>query len=105
MHIPQPSPSSAILPVGGIGAGLHHFAGVSWDVLMPYTILGTGLMVYSHFRLIRGQQVMQGREFAMTGPRQSNPSLETARQPLSGLKPPRLTDRLENLVIAWENIQ
>ncbi len=58
MHILQPSPTSAILPVGGVDAGLHHFIGVSWDILIPYTIVGAALMVYSHVRLIQGQKVM-----------------------------------------------
>lgn len=59
MHIPQMSPTAAVLRVSGLDATLHEVAGVNWHVLLPYTALGGGLMVYSQVRLLRGQHVLK----------------------------------------------
>ena len=58
MHIPQTTPVASITPISGVDAVLHGFVGVSWHVLMPYTVLGAGLMAYSQARLLKGQYVL-----------------------------------------------
>ena len=58
MHIPQTTQLGTIAPLSGAGLSLHEFAGVSWHVLMPYTLLGAGLMSYSQYRLLRGQRAL-----------------------------------------------
>lgn len=58
MHVPQSSinPATTILPLTGIDSGVHKFVGVSWHVLMPYTVIGVGLIVYCQIRLMLGQR-------------------------------------------------
>ena len=46
----------SVTPVPGVDIALHTFLGITWDILLPYTILGVGLMVYSQTRLLRGQR-------------------------------------------------
>ena len=59
MHIPQTTtPIASVTPISSLDAVLHGFVGVSWHVLMPYTILGAGLMAYSQARLIQGQHAL-----------------------------------------------
>ena len=58
MQILQSSttPTSTILPITGVDASIHKFVGVSWRILIPYTIVGIGLMIYCQIRLLRGQR-------------------------------------------------
>lgn len=50
----------AITPItGGIDLSLHTFLGVSWSLLLPYTLFGLVLMAYSHSRLMKGQFQMK----------------------------------------------
>lgn len=58
MHIPQTTPTATVIRASGLDATLHEVAGINWHVLLPYTVFGAGLMVYSQFRLVRGQRVM-----------------------------------------------
>lgn len=59
MHVPQVSLEASVAPTSALDAGLHKFVGLSWHVLLPYTILGGVLMLYSQSRLVRGQKVMR----------------------------------------------
>lgn len=59
MTLPQPSPAAAIVPMSGLTAAVHSFADVSWHILMPYTIVGVCIMVYSQVRLERGQYALK----------------------------------------------
>jgi hypothetical protein len=64
MHIPQTTPLGSVAPLSGVDLSLHEFVGLSWHVLMPYTLLGGGLMFYSQYRLLRGQRALK-RESAV----------------------------------------
>jgi hypothetical protein len=57
MHIPQTNPLPSLGPVSSSTIVIHKLAGLSWHVLMPYTLLGAGLMVYSQVRFMRGQRL------------------------------------------------
>ncbi|HXE10359.1 MAG TPA: hypothetical protein VN554_02940 [Verrucomicrobiae bacterium] len=71
MQIPQMSPTAAVLRVSGLDATLHEVAGVNWHVLLPYTALGGGLMVYSQVRLLRGQHVLKRQLVAQPAKKRS----------------------------------
>jgi hypothetical protein len=58
MHIPQTTPVASIAPLSGAEVTLHEFVGLSWHVLMPYSLFGGGLIIYSHAKLLRGQRVL-----------------------------------------------
>lgn len=58
MQIPQMTLVSSITPVPSVDVTLHELVGVSWHILMPYTVIGVGLMTYSQVRLVRGQRVL-----------------------------------------------
>jgi hypothetical protein len=58
MQIPSNIPVSTIIPISGADAALHTFIGVSWHILLPYTVFGALLMAYSQSRLIRGQRMI-----------------------------------------------
>lgn len=58
MQIPQMTPVASIVPLTSFDATLHQLVGVSWHVLIPYTVLGAGLMTYSQARLVRGQRAL-----------------------------------------------
>lgn len=49
----------SLTPVTAVDLSLHTFLGVSWLVLLPYTLFGAVLMVYSQSRLIRGQRQLK----------------------------------------------
>jgi len=59
MHVPTTSAVTNLGPVSSVNVAVHEITGVSWHVLMPYTLLGGGLMIYSQARLMRGQRVMK----------------------------------------------
>ena len=56
MYTPSNFTVLGIAPVTAADLSLHTFVGVSWHILLPYTLLGVGLMVYSHHRLMRGER-------------------------------------------------
>jgi hypothetical protein len=56
MHIPQTTPTPTIAPITGVDLGLHRFIGLSWHVLMPYTLFGACLVIYSQTRLALGER-------------------------------------------------
>ena len=59
MQVPHTiTPLTTLGPISGLDASLHEVVGVSWHILMPYTLLGAALMLYSQTRLLRGQHVM-----------------------------------------------
>ncbi len=59
MNVPQASIASAVVPTSTADIVLHNFIGLSWHILMPYTIFGAGLMIYSQYRLTRGQYALK----------------------------------------------
>jgi hypothetical protein len=63
MHVPQTTLVSNIVPVsGGVDVTLHNLVGLSWEILIPYTILGLGLMAYGQIRLARGERMLNGQQ-------------------------------------------
>ncbi len=60
MQVPQPQISlvSSVMPVSSTDVALHELVGISWHMLIPYTILGVGLMTYGQVRLVRGQRAL-----------------------------------------------
>lgn len=53
-----PINSSATMGLAHIAAldiSLHTLLGISWLILLPYTIFGACLMVYSQAKLLHGQ--------------------------------------------------
>jgi hypothetical protein len=62
MHIPQTTPIASIAPLSGAEVTLHEFVGLSWHVLMPYSLFGGGLIIYSHVKLLRGQRVLNQQQ-------------------------------------------
>jgi hypothetical protein len=62
MHIPQTTPVASIAPLSGAEVTLHEFVGLSWHVLMPYSLFGGGLIIYSHVKLLRGQRVLNRQQ-------------------------------------------
>ncbi len=49
----------SITPITTIDLSLNTFLGISWFVLLPYTVFGIMLMVYGHGRLVRGQRALK----------------------------------------------
>lgn len=66
MQIPQPqiSLASSVVPVSSTDIALHDLIGVSWHMLIPYTVVGIGLMTYGQFRLVRGQKALLNKRGA-----------------------------------------
>jgi len=57
MHILRPTPVTNIAPLSASTAlPIHQFTGISWHILMPYSILGALIMIFSHVRLVIGQR-------------------------------------------------
>lgn len=67
MYTPTHTFFGSLTPVTGVDLSLHTFVGVSWHVLLPYTVFGAALMVYSQSRFLRGQHVLK-REGVLAGP-------------------------------------
>lgn len=59
MYIPHTTIIGALKPLPGVDVALHGFLGLSWDILLPYTILGAVIMIYSQTNLIRGQRALK----------------------------------------------
>jgi len=62
MYTPLHTFGTSILPVASVDVTLHTFLGVSWMILLPYTIFGAALMIYSQSRLMRGQRAIKREE-------------------------------------------
>ncbi|HUC88306.1 MAG TPA: hypothetical protein VMR95_04115 [Candidatus Binatia bacterium] len=74
MQVPHTiTPLTTLGPISGVDTTLHQFVGVSWHVLMPYTVLGGGLMLYSQTRLMRGQHAMAKATKATTSKKKRTP--------------------------------
>lgn len=58
MQVPQMTLVSSVTQVSSVDVILHEVVGLSWHVLLPYTLFGAGLMAYSQLRLTWGQHVM-----------------------------------------------
>lgn len=52
----------SVLPIASVDLSLHTFLGVSWMILLPYTVFGAALMIYSQTRLMRGQRAIKREE-------------------------------------------
>lgn len=60
MYTPITSPIfGTIAPIAGTDISMHILLGFGWHILLPYTIFGALLMVYSQSRLIRGQRELE----------------------------------------------
>lgn len=61
MYTPLHTPlfGSAPIVISVSAASLHEFLGFSWKVLLPYTFVGIGLMIYSQSRLFIGQRQLK----------------------------------------------
>ncbi len=63
MYIPTNSAIvGSLTPITAIDVSLHTFLGVSWMILLPYTLFGGILMIYSHSRLMRGQRQLRKQD-------------------------------------------
>ena len=49
----------SITPITAIDFSLNTFLGVSWLILLPYTLLGIVLMVYGQNRLMQGERALK----------------------------------------------
>lgn len=47
--------ASSITTATFVDVSVHNILGLSWKILLPYTVFCVGLMIYSQSRLIRGQ--------------------------------------------------
>ena len=52
----------SLTPAAAIDLSLNTFVGVSWHILLPYTILGIGLMIYGQSRLMRGERMLKSQD-------------------------------------------
>jgi hypothetical protein len=67
MYVPTNSAFiGGITPITSVDVTLHTFLGVSWHILLPYTIFGAALMAYGQTRLLIGQQQLKSQEAAFT---------------------------------------
>jgi hypothetical protein len=63
MYIPSNATLlGSLTPITSIDVSLHTFLGVSWVILLPYTVFGAALMVYSQSRLVRGERAMKRQD-------------------------------------------
>ncbi len=60
MYTPLSTPVfSTTLPIASVNLSLHTFFGVTWHILLPYTLFGAVLMIYCQTKLIRGQRALK----------------------------------------------
>jgi hypothetical protein len=60
MYTPVTTPIfGSLAPTATVDLSLHTFIGVSWHILLPYTLFGGVLMIYSQSRLILGQRSLK----------------------------------------------
>ncbi len=52
----------SLTPITTIDIALNSFLGISWLVLLPYTFLGIGLMLYSQSCLMRGEYLIKKQD-------------------------------------------
>jgi hypothetical protein len=64
MQIPQMTLTANVVRFSSVDTTLHEVAGVSWHVLLPYTLFGAGLMAYSQARLTWGQHILRQQAVA-----------------------------------------
>lgn len=71
MYTPIPTIFGSIVPATGADLTLHTFLGISWHILLPYTLFGIALMVYSQNRLFRGQRALKREGTLAVAPKTS----------------------------------
>lgn len=54
--------ASNFLTFATVDFSAHTLLGASWNILLPYTIFGIGLMFYSQGRLLIGQQKLKSHK-------------------------------------------
>lgn len=59
MYLPNISITGSLPPIATVDIALNTFLGISWLILLPYTLLGVALMVYSQSRLMRGEHLLK----------------------------------------------
>jgi hypothetical protein len=60
MYTPITNPIfGTVAPIASTDISLHVLLGLSWHILLPYTIFGALLMIYSQTRLMRGQRELK----------------------------------------------
>lgn len=52
----------SLTPITAVDFSLNTFLGISWLILLPYTVLGIGLMIYSQNRLIHGEHMLKRQD-------------------------------------------
>jgi len=57
-----PINNSLFATITPVDVSLHTFLGLSWHILLPYTVFGGVLMAYSQSRLMRGQRDLKRAE-------------------------------------------
>jgi hypothetical protein len=56
----------SLTPVTAIDFSLNTFLGISWLILLPYTLFGVALMIYGQSRLMRGERMLKSQQLAVT---------------------------------------
>ena len=51
-----------LTPISALDFSLNTFLGVSWMILLPYTIFGIALMAYGQSRLMRGERMLKRQD-------------------------------------------
>lgn len=59
MYVPTNVTIIGGIPITAVDLSLHTFLGISWMILLPYTIFGIALMAYSQTRLMRGERKLK----------------------------------------------
>ena len=59
MYVPTNITLVGGLPITAIDLSLNTFLGISWLILLPYTLLGVALMIYGQSRLMRGERTLR----------------------------------------------
>lgn len=54
--------AGTISSISTVDLSLHALLNLSWMILLPYTLLGIGLMVYSQSRLAHGERKLKHEE-------------------------------------------
>ncbi len=64
MYSPLNTPifGSIIVPVAGVDIALNTLLEISWQILLPYTIFGVALMIYSQTRLMIGEHQIKNED-------------------------------------------
>lgn len=59
MYTPSTTFGSIVPLGGGVDITLHTLLGIGWHILLPYTILGIILMLWSQGRLYKGERALK----------------------------------------------